>query len=431
MLARQLKNTGLKPDSAPHLDGWKEFLNLVEQAYMSYDQDRYLLERSLSISSREMNERWNQIEAAKSRWKSLVENAPELIVTLDQSLVVQFSNQRVGNYSAEEVIGKNFVDLFPFDFREFIRSKFDEVLRTGENTEFTVSVTRATEPKSYLIRVGMASDAKEAAPLILISSDITEKLEKERLIQEQQAQMVESSRLSTLGEMAAGVAHEINNPLTILQCQVNDLIEGIESKEIQAAEELSTQLNKVHSTIDRISRIVKGLKSFARDSTHDPMEIRHMKDLIQDALELCAARFRYHSVDLKVLPVPEEAFVLCRPTQISQVILNLLNNAFDAVETLEEKWVRVEVEIQDQEILVSVTDSGRGISEDIVDKIVQPFFTTKEVGKGTGLGLSISKGIIESHNGKLNINRASKHTRFEVLIPRVDSDINYLQASQQ
>jgi signal transduction histidine kinase len=108
----------------------------------------------------------------------------------------------------------------------------------------------------------------------------------------------------------------------------------------------------------------------------------------------------------------------CRPTEISQVLLNLLNNAVDAVQPLAEKWVELQVRSAGKDVEISVMDSGKGIPEKIRDKVGQPFFTTKVVGHGTGLGLSISRGIVEAHGGHLNLDTQCEHTRFVVTLPK-------------
>ncbi|MEK6579858.1 MAG: HAMP domain-containing sensor histidine kinase, partial [Bdellovibrionota bacterium] len=107
-----------------------------------------------------------------------------------------------------------------------------------------------------------------------------------------------------------------------------------------------------------------------------------------------------------------------RQTQLSQVLLNLFNNAYDAVQTLTDKWIKIKVADTDQWVEIWVTDSGPGISSEVVSKMFQPFFTTKGVGKGTGLGLSISKKIIETHGGTLNVEMESPNTCFRITLPK-------------
>ncbi|HET6283919.1 MAG TPA: ATP-binding protein, partial [Polyangia bacterium] len=117
-------------------------------------------------------------------------------------------------------------------------------------------------------------------------------------------------------------------------------------------------------------------------------------------------------------PIPEHLFVHCRSIQISQILLNLLSNAHDAVEKSAAPWVRISVDAEGAQVRIAVIDSGPGVSPALEPRIMEPFFTTKEVGKGTGLGLSVSKGIAESHGGRLSYDRSSAHTRFVLTLPR-------------
>ena len=128
---------------------------------------------------------------------------------------------------------------------------------------------------------------------------------------------------------------------------------------------------------------------------------------------MCHERFKTNGVNLTVGEVPD-VFIRCRATQISQVLINLLNNSYDAIETLPEKWVKVELDAGSERARIRIVDSGLGIPLEIRDKILNPFFTTKEIGKGTGLGLSVSKGIIDEHGGVLSVPENVKNTTFEI-----------------
>lgn len=237
-----------------------------------------------------------------------------------------------------------------------------------------------------------------------------------RHLVEAQANMVQSSKMSALGEMASGIAHEINNPLAIIQARANVLKELAE--ENKASPELVIHAaDSIEKTVMRISNIIKGLRSFARDGNNDPFEPNSLASLISDTLELCKERFKNQGVDLQVGPVPTELQINCRPSQISQVLLNILNNAYDAVSNAPEKWVRIEVREVESWIEIHVSDSGPGIPQEYIDKILQPFFTTKPVGKGTGLGLSISRGILSSHGGAIAVNTHDCHTTFIIQLP--------------
>lgn len=230
-----------------------------------------------------------------------------------------------------------------------------------------------------------------------------------------QMALSQAAKLSSLGSMAGGIAQEINNPLAIIygkSCQIRKLAAR---GDISPAE-LVSELEKVEQTALRISRIIKGLRSFARNGDQDPLVDVPVNNIIDETLTFCQERFRNHGIDLTIARLPDHA-VNCRAIQISQVLLNLLNNAFDAVEPLQQRWVDLQMEEEDGRINISVVDSGMGIAPRIVERMMDPFFTTKEPGRGTGLGLSISKGVIEEHGGSLYYSPLDGHTRFVLTLP--------------
>ena len=235
----------------------------------------------------------------------------------------------------------------------------------------------------------------------------------------QKAASLYSARLASLGEMASGIAHEINNPLAIIDGH-NSLIERLARSGgdgHNAAVIRSTQ--KISATVRRITDIVRGLLSFSRDGESVGWEDIPLHQLLGDVTGLCDARFQSKKICLEVELPPdlEEVRLHCNRVKIAQVLINLLNNAVDAVEKLENKWVRLGLERQGADLVISVTDAGSGIPVRLRERIMDPFFTTKEVGKGTGLGLSVSAGIAGEHGGRLEIDPESEHTRFNLVLP--------------
>lgn len=228
--------------------------------------------------------------------------------------------------------------------------------------------------------------------------------QKEVLNQKSKAEY--ASKLAALGEMAGGVAHEINNPLTAILGYAEQVGLSISQTELQDKDKLKNKIEKIKNSVQRISRIISGLKNFSRDGSKDPKQLVSLNSIIDETIELCRQRFIRNQVDLVIDVIPGPEFINCRATQISQVILNFLNNALDAVISSEKKIVRLGFKKSEDKFSFIIEDSGPGVPENLKHKIFEPFFTTKDVGKGTGLGLSISKGIIEDHGGTIGLSES-------------------------
>lgn len=236
------------------------------------------------------------------------------------------------------------------------------------------------------------------------------------LIEQQKQALAQLSKLAVLGDMTSSIAHEINTPLGIISLHLESLLEGVEEQEKDLSS-FKDGLIAIQNTLARIAKIVEGMRRFSRDTRNDPLTSVSIKQSIDDAIAFCSEKFRHNNVVLSTKYSSENLSAKCRPVEISQVILNLLNNAFDAVKPLKEKWVNIFVEELPDEIEISVIDSGGGVSVENRGKIFQPFFTTKEIGRG-GLGLSISKGIIDSSGGTLSYDASAANTKFVVRLKK-------------
>jgi C4-dicarboxylate-specific signal transduction histidine kinase len=236
----------------------------------------------------------------------------------------------------------------------------------------------------------------------------------ERELEIQRARNIHSSKLSALGEMAGGVAHEINTPLATIRMTAENceylLSEGDLKKEV-----FSQSLDRIIKTVDRIAKIVLSLKTFSRDGSNDRFELVSCKKILEEVLSFSAERFKSNEVEVR--SNFEDVSVYCQQIQIEQVLLNLLNNSFDAVQNVERKWIEITAKRQGDMLRIEVKDSGERIPEDVEKKLMSPFFTTKEIGKGTGLGLSVSLGIAKRHGGNLYYDSECDHTCFVLLLP--------------
>jgi len=240
-------------------------------------------------------------------------------------------------------------------------------------------------------------------------------------LEEQKNLTFHASKMAALGEMAAGIAHEINNPLSIISLNNHMLLHQLESEHMDR-DNIKRFVKNIDVTVQRISKIITGLRTISRDDSKEDFAINRFGDILDDVLALSGEKFKVHGIELRT-NVEESAINLkfkCRRVQLSQVLINLLGNAYDSVEHMEHPWISVEAKIEKNCLVISVTDSGTGIPFELQEKIFQPFFTTKEVGKGTGLGLSLSNSIIRAHKGEIIIDNHSPHTRFVIKIPIVE-----------
>lgn len=240
--------------------------------------------------------------------------------------------------------------------------------------------------------------------------------ERTQQLDTQRMAMVNSSRLASLGEMSAGIAHEINNPLAVIDGTIRLISREISTN--SDTEKIEIYLGKVAKMVVRIKKIIDGLRAFSRDGSQEPLTNFHLDKFFNDISDLCHANLSHKNVDIQFKIEDPNSIIVGREVQLSQVMINMINNSADAVETLAEKWIRVDCHSEGENIVIAITDSGAGISKEIQTKMLQPFFTTKELGKGTGLGLSISIGIIEAHGGTLTYCQNHKNTRFEIKLKK-------------
>jgi signal transduction histidine kinase len=236
-------------------------------------------------------------------------------------------------------------------------------------------------------------------------------------LRETQGQLIQSGKLAVLGEMSGGMAHEINSPLTIISMSAAQMTTLLSSEPLDK-NLLRETSKRIEVTTARIAKIIKALRAYSRVAEQDPIELSSVHGILRETLELCQEKFTSSGIEMTFDEPAEDLALRCRSAQIVQLLLSLMINAFDAVLSEREKWVRVATRALGSGIEISVTDSGAGIPPELREKIFQPFFTTKEIGRGMGLGLSSAKGMAESHGGTLTLDTSSPNTRFVLFLPQ-------------
>tara|TARA_Y100000590_G_C15735651_1_gene1018427 strand:+ start:1942 stop:3357 length:1416 start_codon:yes stop_codon:yes gene_type:complete len=250
--------------------------------------------------------------------------------------------------------------------------------------------------------------------------------EKTEQLNREQALSFNAAKLASLGEMAGGIAHEVNTPLGAILLTSQVLKSQIESENFdkKGAVKLTESIEK---TTNKISKIIHALRSFSRGGNNDPFLDTLINEIIDYSITLSSEKLKLKSIEMRFNPEKSKNIsIQCKESQIGQVLLNLLNNSSHAIEALDERWISIDLNENEKEIIILFKDSGTGIPKKIQEKLFQPFFTTKEIGVGTGLGMSISKGIIESHDGTIELLPEEKNTTFKISLPKVqkNSDFN-------
>ena len=234
-------------------------------------------------------------------------------------------------------------------------------------------------------------------------------------IDKQQRELMISSRMASLGEMSAGIAHEINNPLAVIVGNIHLL-----HKYIDSPEKLTAKVELLDRSCNRIIKIVNGLKKFSRSGLQTSYERKSLACILKESLILTEGKSKRHMTSVFFESV-QDIFIDCDEIEIEQVLVNLINNSIDAVKDNEERWVRIYITVEEGLGVLRVIDSGYGIPDNIQEKIFDPFFTTKSVGQGTGLGLSITKGILEAHKATIAIVKDHPNTCFEIKFHKIEN----------
>jgi histidine kinase len=239
--------------------------------------------------------------------------------------------------------------------------------------------------------------------LLVTTSDITKRLETEQ-------QLIQSGKMATLGEMASGIAHELNQPLSVIKTVSSFFINKLDRDEAIAGDVLFNMLNKIDSNVDRAGRIINHMREFSRKSDMD-FELVQINEVLQRSFEIFSQQLKLRDIEVVWELEPNLPKISADPGRLEQVFINLLLNARDAIEErcgpIEqagvEKTIRLKTAAVGRSVVCRVCDTGTGIPPAVADKIFEPFFTTKEVGKGTGLGLSISYGIVKDFGGSIAV----------------------------
>ena len=258
--------------------------------------------------------------------------------------------------------------------------------------------------------------------VIASTTDITESVEKE-------TQLIQAGKMTTLGVMAAGIAHEINQPLNVIQVCADFFLKMLKRGQPIQDEDLKTMAGDIVSNVERAAGVIKHVRDFARQSEVVKSKV-NINDPIQDVFKVLGHQLKVHEIEVELDLDQNVPNIMAEHNRLEQVFINLVTNAIDAMDEKSEQHATGSTEkrlviksfAENGQVTVNVSDTGIGMSEEIKNKILEPFFTTKKIGKGTGLGVSISYGIIKDYEGTIEIeSKVGQGTTFKLTFPALVS----------
>ncbi len=356
------------------------------------------MEMSLDVTHIKLLE--EELKKSEKKYSAIFDHIPNPVFVLDMDtleiLDCNASVESVYGYKKEKLIQTSFLMLF----RKEERKHYQNLIKTSPVINQARQFGANGEPLFVNIRIS-PSDYPGGKVLLVTTSDVTKRLEAEQ-------QLIQASKMATLGEMATGVAHELNQPLAVIKTASRFFIRKIARKEKIEDEILSTMAAEIDTYVDRATKIINHMRQFGRQSDVT-LEKVQVNSVLERALEILGQQLKVRGIEVLWDLAPDLPLVLADPDRLEQVFINLLINARDAID---EKWqsqpqpagekrITLRTSADDKFIIVEVIDTGPGIPESMLDRIFEPFFTTKKVGQGTGLGLSISYGIIKDCKGSI------------------------------
>ncbi len=380
------------------------------------------------ITDRKQSER--AIKESEERWRSLTENSPDIICNLDRDDIIRFVNHTVSGLTPEKTIGKSIYEFIPPKHHDLVRRKVRHVWNTGEPTRYE---SEGLGPDGlismYDCRVEPIKSDNVVTSVNLISTDITERKRAEEERAALEARLYQSQKMETVGTLAGGIAHDLNNILTPIflhgELVMDDLPAGSRTRDHQ---------NRVMNAANNARDLVKRLLNFSRRRKPADVKPLQVSKLVEEAIEFLRSTLP-PNIEIRHSVEGDCGTVLADPVQIQQVLMNLCANACCAMEK-NGGIVAVSlasVEVDDEFVKaypharrgmhtrITISDTGVGMDQETLKRVFEPFFSTKKAGEGTGLGLFVANEIVEGYGGAITVeSEFGKGTSFHVYLPRCD-----------
>ncbi|MEO8846553.1 MAG: ATP-binding protein [Kofleriaceae bacterium] len=435
LLGRVLRKVGASHDSMPSLDAWRAFLDLVSRTYNEADQDRYTIERAMDVSSSEMQGLYVELEQrgqrelgllrqSDERHRSLFDGNPLPIWVLDAETLcfVEVNDAMIQTYgySRDEFLGMTLADIKQLDDVSGIAHSVGNAAM-GAPRHVGLLKHRRKDGKLLEMDITVHMITFEGRRRVLgIGLDMTQT----RKVEDELRQ---SQKMEAIGQLAGGIAHDFNNVLAVILANAEFGIEELGENHV-----VSRDLHEVMNAANRAAGLTRQLLTFSRKQRRltKPLAL----NAIVTGIEAMLSRIVGEDIAMSAMITPDLGTIDADPSEVEQVLMNLVVNARDAMQSGGRLLLETMNTVVDDDhaerigvmpgryVVLSVTDTGCGMSEAIRSRIFEPFFTTKDVGKGTGLGLSTVFGIVKQCNGGIAVrSKPGDGTTFKIYWPRIDA----------
>ena len=376
---------------------------LVKTAPMRNEKGEIIGAMELSLDITQKKELEGQLKESEKQYWDIFNTIPNPIFLMDRdTLNIIECNQSVATvygYEKDEVLNTSFLDFFA----DSEKNRLETMVKTAK--EITNAKHLIKTGETIIVNIGLSpSQFQEQNVLLASTRDVTKRVEAE-------LQLIQASKMATLGEMATGVAHELNQPLTVIKTVSNFFMKKIKNKEKISDDILYTLAKEVDNHVDRAANIINHVRQFGRKSDIS-LELVQINDVLKEAFNIFSQQFKLREIDVIWRLEEDLPPIMAEFIRLEQVFINLLTNARDAIDIKwqtktpgdeEEKEISLHTYSKENDVFFEICDTGTGIPEPILHKIFEPFFTTKKVGEGTGIGLSISYSIIQEFHGSIQV----------------------------
>ena len=390
----------------------------IENARLHYEAEKFShdLERKVKEKTRELKESYRELKKSEENYRAMFDADPSPIIIVDREtfkiLDVNATAVECYGYSKDEFVGRSFESLGANIDQEVLEGL--ETISSNQSAFYSRRLYRRKDRSSFYVNLHVSAVMSMGRDsLIVVTPDVSESVEKE-------TQLIQASKMATLGTMASGIAHEISQPLNVIQVASDFLVKTITRNGEIRKDDIITVAGQIEKNVQRAAQTIKHMKDFVRksDVKGDKIDINSP---IRDIFKILGQQLKVHGIGVELNLAEDLPPIFADHNRLEQVFMNLVTNARDALDestNRDDKMITIKSFLENDLVVITMSDNGIGMPENVKDKMFEPFFTTKRPGEGTGLGLSISYGIVTEYGGTISVeSEAGRGTVFRLTFP--------------